>query len=1038
MIRSISFLFAFLSTTTCTLLAQTFTETLPIPYTPILEGITQSAIAFADIDGDGDLDLLLTGLDTTLAPIADLYLNDGLGRFSATTAPFEGVAYSAVAFADIDGDDDPDLLLTGLNDVQLPVTKLYRNHGMGNFNEVGNASFEAVSRGAIAFADVDDDQDLDLLITGRNNDIQPISKLYLNNGAGHFTEDTNFIVAGVSQSAVAFEDVDGENGPDLILTGQDSASQAITKLYLNDSSGGFVESAASNLVGVREGSIAFADVDHMDGPDLFISGQSNMLEPTANLFTNDSTGHFFTKNQFPFEGVSYGEVAFADIDNDNALDLYMLGQFTDELLPIDRLYRNDGMATFSILLDTAFNAYESSSVAFADVDNDNDPDLYISAVESPTSFKAILLKNDGAGNFSQEDSSNFISTRAGNIVFVDVNGDNSLDLATIGADSIALPTFRIYFNDGMGHFSDNTNLNLDTLREGQIAFADIDGDGDQDLFARGQGSVSNQFFTLMFINDGMGNYTETSNSDIEAFPYGSIAFADVNGDDAPDLFTGAKLYLNDGMGNFTESANNSFTGTSFGSIAFTDIDNDNDQDLFISGGSSDNQRIAKLYINDGLGDFTEFTDFDFQGVSFSAIAFADVDGDNDQDLLLTGQDSPHSGVTKLYINNGVDQSLIFSGPVCTAADTISIGGASPEGGIFSGTGVADDGNGQTFTFDVGSLGPGIYPITYTLDGTLSTANLTVLQAPDVAFTAPGPFQTSDGPQPLSGGIPSGGTYSGMGVSDNGDGTYSFAPSIGAGTYPITYTVMGSNGCSNAAIDSIVVNMAQADNDFCAEGAGDINALFGQEINVPQTSALFNNNGYGTEGDPDSGFDCFEDNQELHNTAWFTFMGNGMSHRIRAIECDAQNYIGNTQAALYTGSCDDLAAVDCNENEDHAGALLNFSLEIPTEANVPHYLMVDGHEGNEGDFCIEVTNLGPVSVTDIQQADISIFPNPTSGKLYLASIEAERVDCFNHLGQLLRSTIPSGSHLDMSGLPAGMYLLRIETKDGVYSARVVKE
>lgn len=62
---------------------------------------------------------------------AVLFLNDGRGGFGQMKgAAFEGVYYSALAFADIDGDGDPDVLLSGLNRAGDPITTLYKNDGM--------------------------------------------------------------------------------------------------------------------------------------------------------------------------------------------------------------------------------------------------------------------------------------------------------------------------------------------------------------------------------------------------------------------------------------------------------------------------------------------------------------------------------------------------------------------------------------------------------------------------------------------------------------------------------------------------------------------------------------------------------------------------------------------------------------------------------------------------------------------------------------------------------------------------------------------
>ena len=62
------------------------------------------------------------------------------------------------------------------------------------------------------------------------------------------------------------------------------------------------------------------------------------------------------------------------------------------------------------------------------------------------------------------------------------------------------------------------------------------------------------------------------------------------------------------------------------SIAFADVDGDNDQDALIIGANKSGSRIAKLYTNDGTGGFTEMMGTTFTGVTDSSIAFADVDG----------------------------------------------------------------------------------------------------------------------------------------------------------------------------------------------------------------------------------------------------------------------------------------------------------------------------------------------------------------------------------------------------------------------------
>jgi hypothetical protein len=103
--------------------------------------------------------------------------------------PFEGVSAGSIAFADVDGDGDPDVLITGENNSDIPTSTLYTNDGSGNFTEVTGTPFEGVFRSSIAFADVDGDGDPDVLITGLTNSLRSISKLYTNDGMVSSTDD---------------------------------------------------------------------------------------------------------------------------------------------------------------------------------------------------------------------------------------------------------------------------------------------------------------------------------------------------------------------------------------------------------------------------------------------------------------------------------------------------------------------------------------------------------------------------------------------------------------------------------------------------------------------------------------------------------------------------------------------------------------------------------------------------------------------------------------------------------------------------------
>ncbi|MGB6035713.1 MAG: T9SS type A sorting domain-containing protein [Cryomorphaceae bacterium] len=199
-------------------------ETTPFP------GVQFSSIAFSDVDGDGDEDVLITGT-SSLGSIANLYTNEG-GSFALVEGtPFEAVIQSSIAFSDIDSDGDEDVLITGQNSSSQRVANLYTNDG-GVFTLVENTPFAGVYEGSVAFADMDGDGDDDLLITGDTAIYGAVSNVYENDG-GSFTLVENTSIEEAFGGSVAFSDIDGDGDLDLIVTGQSLSEAAISKLYRN-------------------------------------------------------------------------------------------------------------------------------------------------------------------------------------------------------------------------------------------------------------------------------------------------------------------------------------------------------------------------------------------------------------------------------------------------------------------------------------------------------------------------------------------------------------------------------------------------------------------------------------------------------------------------------------------------------------------------------------------------------------------------------------------------------------------------------------
>ncbi len=594
--------------------------------------VFESSADFADVDGDSDLDILIGGSDTTI-----LYLNDGLGNFTQKLGTsFIGISNGDLEFADIDNDGDKDVLITG-ND----MVKLYINDSLGNFTLATGSNFTGVDNSAIAFGDIDGDNDKDVIITGGNW----TTRLYRNDGLGNFTSISHPFV-GVMNGAVAFADIDGDNDQDVVIAGFGTYNNAT--IYFNDGLGNFTEDTNNSLLGGWDNSLAFADVDGDNDQDLLITGEWGDFY--SKLYINDGLGNFTEQTSSHFDGASYSSVVFGDMDNDNDLDVLIVGKNKIDTW-VSRLYRNDGIGNFKEVRGTPIENIREGDMVFGDIDNDGDVDLLISGRVSYNTYSngdnvTKLYANDGNGNFTEISSVNIENVSDGSSIFLDIDGNGYNDLLLTGENNSSQPVTKLYYNDGTGYFTEINGTIFDEVFRSSVDTADIDGDGDVDILIIG--SATSSTISKIYVNDGIGIYSELlGTSFIQAYN-GDCGFVDYDNDGDKDVYIlngqDAKIYTNDGLGNFTE-----FAGTPqwLGEqMKFVDIDGDNDLDIF----TVDNN-YSFFQINDGNCSYTPFHSSNVEtGTPFvyfsSYFSFADFDGDNDQDLLVANDS------TKLYINDG--------------------------------------------------------------------------------------------------------------------------------------------------------------------------------------------------------------------------------------------------------------------------------------------------------------------------------------------------------------------------------------------------
>jgi len=335
--------------------------------------------------------------------------------------------------------------------------------------------------------------------------------------------------------------------------------------------------------------VAFADIDNDGDLDLYVSnkGGENVL------YENDGNGIYTAisreaGDRVDDSGFSMGS-CFADIDNDGDQDLYIVkgGRYEIEA---NRLLLNDNGRFVDITARAGVGSKDFTySAAFADIDNDGYLDLYLA--NYGVGAKNILYRNNGDQTFSDVTDGAGVGDRSWSwsAVFSDINGDGYQDLYVVNGRYPAGEPNHLYVNNGDGTFTDTSRTaGVDDNNWGLgAAFADVDNDGDFDLF------VSNYVGSnKLFVNDGSGVFSDASEiSGLADEGWGKgPSFGDVDHDGDLDLYEGDcklanKLYLNNGSGVFSDVADrfpvlkNETVRTK--GTAFADIDNDGDLDLYV-------------------------------------------------------------------------------------------------------------------------------------------------------------------------------------------------------------------------------------------------------------------------------------------------------------------------------------------------------------------------------------------------------------------------------------------------------------------------
>ena len=356
----------------------TNTPSLSLAGTDHLNGSRSQAVAAADLNGDGKLDLVVGNLDSATVSI---FLGVGDGTFTPRVDFATGQFPNSVAIGDFNGDGKPDLALAnGSGTVSILL-----GNGDGTFQPhveytAGPGAF------SLAVGDFNADGRLDLAVANNNGNLSGTVSILLGNGDGTFQPHVDYQV-GMGPYSVAVGDFNGDGKLDLVVANYPSVFTVSVLLGNGD---GTFRPQVTYPVGRQPISVAVADLNGDGKLDLAVADFTDGL---VSVLLGNGDGTFQPSVEYP-TGKVPSTIIVGDFNGDGKLDLatsnFAPGGFTVPPGFINILLGN-GDGTFQA--PAAFVAGPNpATVAVGDFNNDGAPDFVTGSVPNTgaVTFSVLL------------------------------------------------------------------------------------------------------------------------------------------------------------------------------------------------------------------------------------------------------------------------------------------------------------------------------------------------------------------------------------------------------------------------------------------------------------------------------------------------------------------------------------------------------------------------------------------------------------------------------------------------------------------------
>ncbi|RFN57923.1 T9SS type A sorting domain-containing protein [Marixanthomonas ophiurae] len=607
-----------------------------------------SSVFAADLDGDEDMDMISSSSnDGKIAWYENINGNFGSQQIISNTRP----GTVQVITIDIDGDGDQDIINSARED---GIVWYENTDGQANFASPQLVNTASTYAQEILARDMDGDGDFDVVGNGGENS----SLAWYENmdGEGTFGTEHTVILTEARISSIAVEDMDGDGDMDILTTNYESFEGDISWYKNIDGQGSFGPQEIITTDVSQPSGASIADIDGDGDMDFFAT--SSFLDQKIIWFENvNGQGDFGTEHFISYDPIDPRGGQGTDIDNDGDIDYVYQAGFNQI-----SFYKNDGSGNFGPMQQITDDVSSVRDIELSDLDNDGDLDVM--SASSGDDKIAYYKNTNGQGSFGpQQIVVEINGVNAPYTVFsIDMDGDGDQDIlsAAPGSDKIAWQKNL----DGQGNFSEPITISqLDYPIS--INAADIDGDGDMDVVSESHNDHIVGWFENM---DGLVTSFEAHLfPQLNDNPYITYPL-DVDDDGDIDIISGGINYgifyyenLN-GQGNFgsPQVINNNFKSVE--SVKAVDLDGDGDMDLVAADWIND---VLFWHENNGGGNYGPEQIISTELLSSYSLVSKDIDNDGDADIVA----SSFEGSSVVWFEN-IDGQGTF-GPLRVIDDNVS-------------------------------------------------------------------------------------------------------------------------------------------------------------------------------------------------------------------------------------------------------------------------------------------------------------------------------------------------------------------------------